>query len=44
MMHHFPYLTEIDTFITNDDIKSYSEATYLKKTLFYNMKIKTNER
>ncbi len=34
----------MDTLVISDDAKSFAEATFMKKKMYYNMRIKTMQR
>jgi hypothetical protein len=34
----------LDTLVISDDAKSFAEATFMKKKMYYNMRIKTMQR
>lgn len=44
MLYLLPRLTSLDTLLLADEAKALSEATYLKKQMYYNMRIKTLRR
>jgi hypothetical protein len=37
-------ITRLDTLNISDDAKSFAEATFMKKKMYYNMRIKTMQR
>ena len=39
-----PRLTSLDTLLLADETKMLAEATFLKKQMYYNMRIKTMHR
>ncbi len=41
ILYHLRAITKLDTLIINDDAKSFAEATFMKKKMYYNMRIKT---
>jgi len=43
-LYHLPKLEILDMSETSDDAKALAEATFMKKRMFYNMKIKTMQR
>ena len=44
MLFHLPQLTMLDTIGISDEAKQLAEATYMKKKMYYNMRIKTLKR
>lgn len=44
MLYHIPQLTQLDTFTISEEAKNYAEATFMKKKMYYNMRIKTIKR
>lgn len=39
-----PHLSKLDTLNISDDAKAFAEATFMKKRMYYNMRIKTIQR
>ena len=44
MLYHIPQLIQLDTFAISEEAKNYAEATFMKKKMYYNMRIKTIKR
>ncbi|CAG9310144.1 unnamed protein product [Blepharisma stoltei] len=44
MIFQFPKVKKLDTYSITDEARSYAEATFLKKQMYYNMRIKTIKR
>ena len=44
LLYHLPQITELDGNVIPTETKQLAEATYLKKTMYYNMRIKTLQR
>ena len=44
MLYHLPNLTKLDTLYISDDAKAFADATFMKKRMYYNMRIKTIQR
>ena len=44
ILYHLRNIVKLDTLIINDDAKSFAEATFMKKKMYYNMRIKTMQR
>ena len=44
MLYHIPQLVQLDTFTVAEEAKNYAEATFMKKKMYYNMRIKTIKR
>ena len=44
MLYHIPQLVQLDTFTISEEAKNYAEATFMKKKMYYNMRIKTIKR
>lgn len=44
MLYHLPHLEKLDTLHISDDAKAFAEATFMKKRMYYNMRIKTIQR
>ena len=44
MLYHIPQLLQLDTFTISEEAKNYAEATFMKKKMYYNMRIKTIKR
>lgn len=44
MLYHIPQLAQLDTFSISEEAKNYAEATFMKKKMYYNMRIKTIKR
>jgi Leucine-rich repeat (LRR) protein len=44
MLYHIPQLLQLDTFNISEEAKNYAEATFMKKKMYYNMRIKTIKR
>jgi Leucine-rich repeat (LRR) protein len=41
VLYHLPNLTKLDTLYISDDAKAFADATFMKKRMYYNMRIKT---
>lgn len=41
VLYQLPHLTQLDSFLLSDESKHYAEATFMKKKMYYNMRIKT---
>lgn len=44
VLYQLPNLTSLDTLLLADETKQLAEATFLKKQMYYNMRIKTMHR
>eukprot|EP00741_Cyanophora_paradoxa_P011210 tig00020554_g10830.t1 len=44
VLYHLGQLTSLDTLLLTDEAKHLAEATYMKKKMYYNMRIKTLKR
>jgi Leucine-rich repeat (LRR) protein len=44
VLYHLPNLTKLDTLYISDDAKAFADATFMKKRMYYNMRIKTIQR
>ena len=44
VLFHMPQLSMLDSQIITDDLRQLAEATYMKKKMYYNMRIKTLKR
>lgn len=44
ILYHLSQLASLDTMLIGEDSKSLAEATYMKKKMYYNMRIKTLKR
>lgn len=44
VLYHLPSLTRLDTLLISDDAKAFADATFMKKRMYYNMRIKTIQR
>ena len=44
VLYHLPRLVRLDTEMISDDSKSFAEGTFMKKRMYYNMRIKTIQR
>ena len=44
MLYHLEKIEYLDTLEMTDDAKRYAEATFMKKKMYYNMRIKTVKR
>jgi len=44
VLYHLPALCRLDTLLISEDAKSFAEATFQKKRMYYNMRIKTIQR
>ena len=44
VLYHLPYLEKLDTLHISEDAKAFAEATFMKKRMYYNMRIKTIQR
>lgn len=44
MLYHIPQLAQLDTFTLSEEAKNFAEATFMKKRMYYNMRIKTIKR
>lgn len=44
VLYHLPNLEKLDTLHISDDAKAFAEATFMKKRMYYNMRIKTIQR
>ena len=40
-MYHLRNISQLDTLIISDEAKIYSENTFMKKKMYYNMRIKS---
>ena len=41
VLYHLPNLAKLDTLSISDDAKAFADATFMKKRMYYNMRIKT---
>lgn len=41
VLYHLPRLHRLDTEVISDDSKNFAEGTFMKKRMYYNMRIKT---
>lgn len=41
VLFHLPKLTRLDTMTVSDESKTFAETTFMKKRMYYNMRIKT---
>jgi len=44
VLHHLDNIQILDTLEMTEDAKRYAEATFMKKKMYYNMRIKTIKR
>jgi Leucine-rich repeat (LRR) protein len=44
VLYHLSTLTKLDTLVLTDDAKAFADATFMKKRMYYNMRIKTIQR
>lgn len=44
VLYHLPRLHRLDTEIISDENKNFAEGTFMKKRMYYNMRIKTIQR
>jgi Leucine-rich repeat (LRR) protein len=44
VLYHLPKLVKLDTLHISEDAKTFAEATFMKKRMYYNMRIKTIQR
>ena len=44
VLFHLPRLTRLDTMTVSDESKTFAETTFMKKRMYYNMRIKTIQR
>ena len=44
VLYHLPNLAKLDTLYISDDAKAFADATFMKKRMYYNMRIKTIQR
>lgn len=44
VLYHLRNITKLDTLFISDEAKSFAEATFMKKKMYYNMRIKTIQR
>ena len=44
VLYHLPHLLKLDTLHISEDAKAFAEATFMKKRMYYNMRIKTIQR
>ncbi|KAL4442869.1 hypothetical protein ABPG74_010758 [Tetrahymena malaccensis] len=44
VLYHLRNITKLDTLFISDEAKSFAEATFMKKKMYYNMRIKTMQR
>lgn len=44
VLYHLPRLHRLDTELISDDSKNFAEGTFMKKRMYYNMRIKTIQR
>jgi hypothetical protein len=41
VLYHLRNISKLDTLFISDEAKSFAEATFMKKKMYYNMRIKT---
>ena len=41
MLYHLRNIVRLDTLVISEEAKSFAEATFMKKKMYYNMRIKT---
>lgn len=44
MLYHLRNIVKLDTLFISDEAKSFAEGTFMKKKMYYNMRIKTMQR
>ena len=44
ILYHLPNITQLDMLSISEEAKQYAEATFMKKKMYYNMRIKTMQR
>lgn len=44
VLYHLPNLVKLDTLSVSEDAKAFADATFMKKRMYYNMRIKTIQR
>lgn len=44
VLFHLPKLTKFDAAVVTEDSKNFAETTFMKKRMYYNMRIKTIQR
>ena len=44
VLFHLPRLVRLDTMIVSEESKTFAETTFMKKRMYYNMRIKTIQR
>ena len=44
VLYHLPRLYRLDTEMISDDSKNFADGTFMKKRMYYNMRIKTIQR
>ena len=44
VLFHLPKLNKLDTMTVSEESKSFAETTFMKKRMYYNMRIKTIQR
>ncbi|EGR31925.1 leucine rich repeat protein [Ichthyophthirius multifiliis] len=44
VLYHLRNITKLDTLFISEEAKSFAEATFMKKKMYYNMRIKTMQR
>jgi Leucine-rich repeat (LRR) protein len=44
VLFHLPKLQKLDTLLVSEESKSFAETTFMKKRMYYNMRIKTIQR
>lgn len=44
VLYHLRNISKLDTLAISEDAKSFSESTYMRKKMYYNMRIKTMQR
>lgn len=44
VLYHLRNIIKLDTLIISDEAKSFAEGTFMKKKMYYNMRIKTMSR
>lgn len=41
VLYHLPNLIKLDTLLISEEAKAFAEGTFMKKRMYYNMRIKT---
>ena len=44
MLYHLNNIIKLDTLALSEEAKAFAEATFMKKKMYYNMKVKTIQR